>query len=1115
MRCANCRAENLEGRKFCTQCGSPLAAKCRQCGAATQPGERFCGECGTPLGAYPAAALGRPDERQIRMADTFAPESLEGERKIITALFADIKGSMELIEDLDPEEARAIVHPALKLMMEAVQRYGGYVAQSTGDGIFALFGAPVAHEDHPQRALYAALRMQQELKRYSDRIRAEGRLPIQARVGVNTGEVVVQSIATGKGRSEYVPVGHSTGIAARMQALAPVGSIAATEQIRKLCEGYFVFKSLGPTKIKGVSEPVNIYEVIGLGLLRTRLQRAAARGYTKFVGREREMEAIKHAADVAKSGHGQIVAAVAEPGVGKSRLFHEFKARNQSGWLVLEAVSVSHGKASAYLPLIDLLHGYFEIAAEDDARRRRQKLLGKLMDLDRSLEDALPYLFTLLGIVESEDPLAQMDAQIRRRRTQDAVKRVLLRESLNQPLMVIFEDLHWIDEETQAVLNVLIEGIAKAPLLLLVNYRPEYSHAWGSKTNYTQLRLDPLGKESAGEMLTTLVGDSPELAPLKRLVLERAEGNPLFMEELIEALFEEGVVVKNGAIKLAKPLGQVKIPQTVQDILSARVDRLPPEAKELLQTLAVIGMEFPLLLVREIVQQPPEQLDNLLSGLQTSELIYEQPASGDLEYTFKHALIHDVAYSSVLQERRKVIHERIGKSIETLYAETLDDHIASLAHHYQRSANAGKAVTYLLRAGDQAHQRSAFSVAAEYFENASERLKELPSSAERDRMEYAIHTGLADVTLVTRGYAAPGYERLLIRRYELALRLKDTRQQFYAVVGTSVLSAFRLELGRARELADNLVQLADLAMDPGMQLEAHGSLANTLWLLGDFIGSRAHSEKGIALFAPEEHRPLGEEHWRAACLFYAPLCTANQGFRDQALRQSLESLALAQKMANAIRLAYALNCVSTLYVWRGDGSKALKYADSFLALTAEHAFSNLYSLAQIVHGQALALVGNAAEAVAEIKGAMSAFEATGAVAPGWLHSSLGFAYLAAHNPQEGLRAADKALDIGDRTGDAEAKSDLHRLRGESLLRLTPKSTADAEASFRAAIDTARKQHGKSAELVATTSLARLLRNTNRRDEARTILAEIYNWFTEGFDSADLKEAGALLDEISA
>src|SRR5215469_10387613 len=438
MRCAKCNTENLADAFFCAECGTKLELTCPSCTVANPRGSKFCRKCGTAL-RTPVSTIDRQSApAPVLVTHASQPETLVGERKTVTMLFADIKGSMDLIEDLDPEEARSIVDPAVKLMMEAVQHYGGYVAQSTGDGIFALFGAPVAHEDHPQRALYAALRMQEELKRYSDRIRAEGRPPIQARVGVNTGEVVVRLITPGEGRREYAPVGHSTGIAARMQALAPVGSIAATEMVRRLCEGYLVFKSLGPTKVKGVSEPVNVYEVSGLGPLRTRLQRAARQGLTKFVGREREMEILRHAAEQTKAGHGQVVGAMAEPGVGKSRLFFEFKATLQSGWLVLEALSVSHGKASAYLPMLDLLYSYFNIKSEDDAPKRREKVAEKIAVLDRTLEDTLPYLFGLLGIVHGEDPLAQMDAQVKKRRTLDAIKRILLRESLNQQLIVMF-----------------------------------------------------------------------------------------------------------------------------------------------------------------------------------------------------------------------------------------------------------------------------------------------------------------------------------------------------------------------------------------------------------------------------------------------------------------------------------------------------------------------------------------------------------------------------------------------------------------------------------------------------------------------------------------------------
>src|SRR6516162_718294 len=336
MRCDNRGAQEIPGKKFCADCGAPSSNRCPKCGSDCAPGARCCADCGANLGATAAAAPRKPEE--IRVADASAPENLEGERKTVTFLFADIKGSMDLMEDLDPEEARAIVDPALKVMMEAVHHYGGYVAQPTGDGIFALFGAPVAHEDHPQRALFAALRLQQEMRRYSAKLRVAGNLPVEARVGVNTGEVVVRSITTGEGNVEYAPIGHSTGLAARMQALAPTGSIAATEQVRKLCEGYFLFKSLGPTKVKGVSEPINVYEVTGLGPLRTRLQRAAARGYTKFVGRQREMEALRHCAELARQGQGQIAAAMADAGVGKSRLFFEFKATSESRWLVLDAL---------------------------------------------------------------------------------------------------------------------------------------------------------------------------------------------------------------------------------------------------------------------------------------------------------------------------------------------------------------------------------------------------------------------------------------------------------------------------------------------------------------------------------------------------------------------------------------------------------------------------------------------------------------------------------------------------------------------------------------------------------------------------------------------------------
>src|SRR5215471_17759807 len=706
MRCAKCGADNREGRKFCTQCGSPLTAKCPRCSAAIEPAERFCGECGAALGTAPAA-IGKSDEPQIRIAGTPAPQNFEGERKTVTALFADIKGSMDPIEDLDPEEARAIVDPALKLMMEAVQRYGGYVAQSTGDGIFALFGAPVAHEDHPQRALYAALRMQEELKRYSDRIRADGRLPIQARVGVNTGEVVLRSIPTGEGRTEYAPVGHSTGIAARMQALAPVESIAATEQIRKLCEGYFVFRSLELTKVKGVTEPVNVYEVTGRGPLRSHFELSARRGLTRFVGRERELDQLGRALELALDGQGQVAGVVAEAGTGKSRLFYEFKGTIPATCRVLEAYSVSHGKASPWLPVLQLLRGYFDLRDSDDPRVRRKKIRAALSALDPALDDTLPYLFELLGTPDDGDPLAQMDPQIKRQRTFDALKRMVLHDSLRQPIVVIFEDLHWIDDQTQALLDLLADSLANARILLLVSYRPEYHHGWTNKSYYLQLRLDPLGGADGAAMLAALLGESVELNPIKRLIAERTGGNPFFIEEIVQTLFDEGALVRKNAVKVMRSLSQLKLPPTVQGILAARIDRLSSSQKDLLQTLAVLGRESSLGLLKQVASHSDTQLGLTLAQLLASEFIYEQPVAGDVEYVFKHALTQEVAYNSLLIDRRKVLHERAGLALESLYASRPDDHLEKLAYHYSHSDNLIKAIEYLKRAGQQAMRRSA------------------------------------------------------------------------------------------------------------------------------------------------------------------------------------------------------------------------------------------------------------------------------------------------------------------------------------------------------------------------------------------------------------------------
>ncbi len=654
---------------------------------------------------------------------------LAGERKQVTVLFADLKGSMELLADRDPEEARTILDPVLERMMEAVHRYEGTVNQVMGDGIMALFGAPIAHEDHAIRACYAALAMQAALRRYSDEVRRTHGLAVHVRVGLNSGEVVVRGINNDL-HMDYSAIGQTVHLAARMEQLAMPGSILLTPATLRLVEGLVQVYALGPIPVKGLVEPIEVAELVGVSALRRRLQAAVGRGLTRFVGRQQELAALRQALEHAGAGHGQVVAVVGEAGVGKSRLLYEFvHSHHTPGWLVLESASVSYGKATPYVPVIDLLKRYAHVEEHDDIRTIRAKVTGQVVTLDAALQDTGPALLSLLDALPDDSPFLQLDPPQRRQRTLTALKRVLLRESQVQPVLLIFEDLHWIDTETQALLDSLVESLLTARLLLLVNYRPEHQHGWGRKTYYTQLRLDPLPPASADELLQVLLGHDPSLASLTRLLIARAEGNPFFLEESVRTLVETGVLVgAPGAYRLAKPLDSLQVPVTVQAVLAARIDRLPPEEKRLLQTAAVIGTEVPLPLLQAIAELPEATPHRGLAHLQAAEFLYETRLFPEREYTFKHALTHEVAYSSLLQERRRALHARIVEALEALAGERVAEQVDRLAPHALRGEVWEKALAYCRQAGDRADDRSAFREAVTYFEQALGALVHLPAT---------------------------------------------------------------------------------------------------------------------------------------------------------------------------------------------------------------------------------------------------------------------------------------------------------------------------------------------------------------------------------------------------
>ena len=1112
MRCLNCKTENPAGKKFCVECGVRLPLNCAACGAPHAAAEKFCGECGTTLGPTSAvASTKKSNDSPIRVAETSAPENLEGERKTVTALFADIKGSTELEQDLDPEEARSIVDPALRLMIDAVQRYDGYVVQSTGDGIFALFGAPVAHEDHPQRAVYSALRMQEELRRYGAKLQAEGRAPIEIRVGLNTGEVVLRSIPTGAGQVEYTPIGHTTNLASRLQSIARTGSAVISETTRKLVEGYFALKLLGPAKVKGVSEPVNVYEVTGLGPLRTRLQRSAGRGLSKFVGREREMSAMEAAAERAKLGRGQLVAAMAEAGTGKSRLFHEFKAKNQSGWMVLEASSVSHGKASAYLPVIDLLQNYFDISLGDDERRRREKVAGRLSMLDPSLEDARPYLFSLLGIVDTNDPMAQMDGQIKRRRTLEAIKRILLRESLNQPLMVIFEDLHWIDGETQELLNLLADSIGTAKLLVLVNYRPEYRHEWGNKTYYTQLRLDPLGRESAEEMLAALLGDGTDLLPLKRLIIERTEGTPFFMEEIVQALFEDGVLQRNGTVKLSKSMNAIKVPATVQAILAARIDRLPPNEKELLQTLAVVGREFALSLVRRVVDGPKDdELDRKLANLQMAEFIYEQPSTGDVEYIFKHALTQEVAYNSLLIERRKQLHERVAVALESIFGGRLEEHLDLLAHHYAEGGRPDLAADYLLRAGRKALQSGATRESITHLSTGLRLVQTLPQSLQRHRAELRLQATLGTAYMQARGWAAPEAEAPYLAATALSDSAETTAEGIWILWGAWVYYFVRGHVEEALAASERIQTLAqrDRSVESLLVADMIGLQATTY--AGRFPAALQHCEEFRRRYEPEQHRRLTDQYsidLELVSDVHESIVRWILGQPDRAVAVAGRAHSHAAEVEHPYSTAWCCTWGRMVALLAGDTTHLNASVEKGMAIAEEHGYAYVAAMGRMISGWIVGQRGDPAGGAAIIKDGLAQFRATGADIATPFFETLQAELLV----QQGL--CDEALELLRLTkhriaqwGERWQEAEVHRVEGNALAILHSGCTALVEESYRRAITISSSQGAKIWQLRACIDLANALRSAGRISEAKALLQPVMSDFIDLGPIHDMKRA---------
>ncbi|HKW91640.1 MAG TPA: adenylate/guanylate cyclase domain-containing protein [Methylomirabilota bacterium] len=857
--------------------------------------------------------------------------ALEGERKQVTVLFADLKGSMELLAERDPEEARKILDPVLERMMEAVHHYEGTVNQVMGDGIMALFGAPLAHEDHAVRACHAALRMQRRINLYAEEIQRRGDTPVQIRVGLNSGEVVVRSIGSDL-HMDYTAVGQTTHLAARVEQIARPGSSLITGHTLRLAEGFIQVRSLGEVTVKGLDIPTQVHELVGSIPTRSRFQVSAARGLTHFVGRERELQQLAEALDHAATGHGQTVALVGEAGVGKSRLAWEFTRSHRTlGWLVLESGSTGHGRAAPYLAVIELLKAYCGITESEDEQGIRERVTGKLLALDRALEPLLTPLLALLDVPTADDAWEALDSAHRRQRTLDAVVQLLVRESQGQPLLLLFEDLHWIDSETQALLDHLVERLPTTRVLLLVTYRPEYEHGWGRKSHYVQLRIGPFGPAGADMLLGTLLGEDPSLHPLKQRLIGQTEGNAFFLEESVRTLVESGVLAgQRGTYRLLRPPDSLQIPATAQAILGARIDRLPPEHKRLLQAASVVGKDIPFRLLEAIAETPHDTLRSRLTDLQAAEFLYETSMFPDQEFTFKHALTHEVAYGTMLQDRRRHLHAQIVQTIERLYPDRLTEHVERLAHHALRAEAWDKAAAFLRQAGMKAFAHSAHRAAAGRFEQALTALERLPRT--RDTIENMI-----DVKLTLRNtLLSVGEVPTVLRHLDDAAMLCDAIGDRGRAAWISAYTSTALwSTGRYVDAIERTLQTQQLANDlEHGQLRVYSDMALTLiyhslgrYAEGVVTGTRAAEalagERLLERFNIPSLPSVAARTWLVSCL-------AELGDFPRAAALALEAVEVARMVGEPWTLVNAHLGLGILYIRQGETEKAAETLDDGL-----------------------------------------------------------------------------------------------------------------------------------------------------------------------------------------
>ena len=1090
MNCPECRFENVEGSSFCGRCGSSMEVEvlCPNCGTKPPQGYHFCNACGHDL-RQPAA----PPPIDYSEPQSYTPKplatkilttrsSIEGERKLVTVLFADVANYTSISEKLDPEEVHQIMDGCFRILVDETHRYEGTIDKFTGDGVMALFGAPVAHEDHAQRACHAALAIQRAIGEYGEKIKKDCGVDFRMRVGLNSGPVIVGTVGDDL-KMDYTAVGDTTNLASRMESMAAPGTVRASMNTHTLVRDYFSFESLGKVSVKGKEEPQQAYELRRPSGIATRIEASVAKGLSRFVGRKKQLEVLQESFEQSSAGDGQVVGIVGEAGVGKSRLLLELRNRlSREDCTYLEGRCLHFGGTMPYLPILDIVKSFFGIEEEDREYLIKKKIAERITRLDEKLFGCLPAIHELLSVQVEDEKYLQIEPQQKRQRTFEAIRDLLILEAQERPLLLAVEDLHWIDKTSQEFLDYLIGWLANTRILVVLLYRPEYTHTWGSKSYYTQIGLAQMSAPTSAELVQSILEQAEVVPELRELILGRAGGNPLFVEELTHSLLENGSILrKDDQYVLTRKSSEIEVPDTIQGIISARMDRLDESLKRIMQVASVIGREFAYRILATITGMR-EDLKGSLLNLQGLEYIYEKQLFPELEYIFKHALTQEVAYNSLLVKRRRGLHEKIGEAIEQVYAERLEEYYGFLAYHYSRSENKQKALEYLDLASRKAARANAFEDAKGYFDQAIEILETLPETEQNQERRISLLVPQSNVFLML--LRTDEYYDLLTRYEPVAARLANPglRGAFYARLGLN--ESTRGYFDRAIQTLTKASELLETAGDAEETGIAYYCLGICHYLRSDYDRVFHFQEKYLHSMG---ERFLLRGYVRIVSI--AGQACAQQGRWDEAIELTEKALHAAEDYSDNSMISAVASILSAAYTYKRDLDRAIEYGELAVAIAptpADKANSQAFLAWPLCHA------GETGRGIELLLGIIPIFKAVRLVwMELWCTLFLADGYWLAGEYDKGRQTAGELLEIAERTGARYCIGYAHFLLG-AMARET--DSARAATLFEKSIAVFQEIKAENTLAMAYAGYGRLHKQRGDVEQAREYLTQALDIF---------------------